>query len=107
MAKFKTWEDFILFYEKYVTCSCINCKWGNAKENTGVMVCMKTLSPIQLNLVQLCVEWENEDGQTLYDYEGEYEFKLSENTIKMISEKDGRLSFEEIEAIINECERDD
>ena len=107
MAYFKTWRDFKLFYKTYATCSCMNCKYGDSEKDSGLFVCMKTLSPVRLNLIHVCAEWEDDDGHTMKDFLDRRELKLSNETIEKLNEITERLTFEEIEEIINECERDD
>lgn len=101
MVQFKTWEDLHKFLQEYAYCSCVNCVGFNGSNDGSLFICMKTLSPVQLKMIQLCVEWENNEHETLQDYEGLGMFKFSEEIGKKIDKLDN-VTFEEIERIINE-----
>ena len=47
--------------------------------NDGQFICMRTVSPVRLNMLSVCVEWQNDDGKTLDDMDREFPFKFSEN----------------------------
>lgn len=85
----------------------MNCKYGDSESDSGLFVCMKTLSPVRLNLIHVCAEWEDEKNHTMIDFLDQRELNISDEVIEKLNEIDERLTFEEIEAIINECERDD
>lgn len=101
MVQFKSWKDFHKFTEKYVTCSCLNCRGYNGSIDNGLFVCMKTLSPVRLDMIQVCVEWENKDNETLKDYEGESRFRFPDEVCDKIDNLKN-ATFEEIEEIIDE-----
>ena len=105
---FKSWEDFHRFLKKYATCSCLNCTgYLGSTENCEMFICMETLSPVRLNMLQLCAEWKDKDGKTLDDFGDEYKWKFSSEVAEKL-DKMQNVTFEEAEEVIkNECERTD
>ena len=102
MVGFKEWSDYNKFMQKYAVACCQNCTgWIGSDMDKGQFVCMKTISPINLNLIQVCVEWENKDGKTLDDVDRGFPFKFSERTLDELENIGEDLTFEEIEEIIN------
>lgn len=95
-----------MFLKEYANCSCLNCIGFNGSEDSGLFVCMKTLSPVRLNIIQVCVEWENKEHETLKDYEGEDKFKFSDEIANKIDKLEN-TTFEKIEKIIKEVDEFD
>ena len=85
----------------------MNCKYGDSESDKGLFVCMKTLSPVRLNLIHVCAEWEDDKGHTMIDFLDQRELDISDESIEKLNEITERLTFEEIEAIIDECEGND
>lgn len=105
--QFKTWSDFHHFLKKYATCSCLNCVGFFGDENTKQFICMRTVSPVRLDMIQICAEWENSDGKTLKDFGEDYKWKFSSDVCKILDEMKN-VTFEEAEEVIkNESERTD
>ena len=103
MVQFKSWKDANLFLKEYASASCMNCKYGPNELDKGQFVCMKTLSPIRLDMVRVCVEWEN-DGKTFDDLKNHNAFNLSEKLIDEIEKLDGFVTFEMIKDLVSENE---
>lgn len=103
IMEFESWRDANLFFKEYMVCSCCNCKYGLSEDkfDESQFICFKTLSPVRLALIRLCPEWENNQGETLKDYEDEDMFTLSDETLEMLEELDGKISFNEIKEYLN------
>jgi len=99
MVKFESWRDMHLFLKEYAYCSCLNCVGYTDKEYSGLFVCMKTLSPVQLGMLQVCAEWQGHNGELLKDYEDKSFYKFSDETAKKIDEL-GLATFDEIKELI-------
>jgi len=99
MVSFESWDDLNLFLKEYAYCSCLNCVGYTGKEYSSQFVCMKTLSPVRLDMLQVCAEWQNENGKWLKDYEDKSFYKFSDETAKKIDEL-GLATFDEIKELI-------
>lgn len=101
MVGFKEWKDFNKFMQEYAKCCCQNCTgWMDNDMNDSQFICMRTVSPVRLDLMSVCVEWQNDDGKTLDDVDREFPFKFSEKTWDKLTEIKEDLTFEEIVEII-------
>lgn len=99
--KFKSWKDQYLFVKEYATCSCFNCRYGGEikesdKDSDYVRtLCTRTLAMVDFQFqFPLCAEWENNDGKTLSDHEGELLFSI--DGIEEIDNDLHEWTFEEI-----------
>jgi len=103
MVRFKEWEDYTMFLLEYCPCTCLNCKYGTDGDiHKKQFVCMKTLSPVRLDMVRLCVEWENTDGETLKDYGGEFIINIHPKIAEELEKGDKLLSFDEIKEFVED-----
>ena len=102
MVGFKEWSDYNRFMGEYAICCCQNCV-GWQDTDTGIFVCMRTLSPIRLNMMSVCVEWQNSDGKVLDDYDKDmFPFKFSEEVWEELIHIDGDKTFEQIKEFIED-----
>jgi hypothetical protein len=60
---------------------------------------MKTLSPVRLDMLPLCAEWQGHNGELLKDYGDKSFYKFSNETAKKIGEL-GLATFDEIKELI-------
>ena len=101
MVGFKEWIDFNLFMMNYGKCCCQNCVgWMDSAIDQGQFVCMRTVSPVRLDMLTVCVEWQNSDGKSLDDFDREFPFTFSKNAWDKLIEIEEDLTFEEIKEII-------
>ena len=101
MVGFKEWKDFNKFMQKYAKCCCQNCVgWIDSAINESQFVCMRTVSPVRLELLCVCVEWQDKDGKTLDDFNRDFPLKFSRKTWDELVKIDEELTFEEIKEII-------
>lgn len=104
MVGFKDWSDYNQFMQEYAVCCCQNCVGYSHKQdiNSGRFVCMRTMSPVRLDITNVCVEWQNEDGKVLDDYDKDmFPFKFSETVWEKLIHMDEDLSFEELVEVID------
>ena len=103
MVQFKSWEDFKLFMETFATCSCFNCTgYHDDKDFNGMFICWKTLSPVRMDMIQVCAEWESSDGKTLSDYDDLNKYNLSDEIIEKLDSITELMSYEDILEVVNE-----
>ena len=101
MVGFKEWKDFNKFMQEYAKCCCQNCTgWMDNDMNDSQFICMRTVSPVRLDLMSVCVEWQNDDGKTLDDMDRDFPFKFSEDVWHELIKIEEDLTFEEIKEII-------
>ena len=102
MVGFKSWRDYNKFMQTYAVACCQNCV-GWHDNDTGRFVCMRTLSPIRLDMITVCVEWQNSDGKVLDDYDKDmFPFKFSEDVWEELIHIDGDKTFEWIKEFIED-----
>ena len=102
MVGFKEWKDYNKFMQEYAVACCQNCTgWVVSDMNKGQFVCMRTVSPVRLDLMCVCVEWENKDGKTLDDVDREFPLNFSENILDKLNKIEEDLTFDEIKEIID------
>lgn len=100
MVGFKEWSDYNKFMQTYAVACCQNCVGWNDND-TGRFVCMRTLSPIRLDMLNVCAEWQNKDGKVLDDYDSDmFPFKFSEKVWEVLIHMDEDKTFEELKEII-------
>ena len=100
MVGFKEWSDYNKFMQTYAVACCQNCVGWNGTD-TGRFVCMRTLSPIRLDMLNVCAEWQNSDGKVLDDYDKDmFPFKFSEEVWDKLISIEDELTFEELKEII-------
>ena len=105
MVKFKDWTDYTRFMLEYCPCTCLNCKYGtNGDVNKKQFVCMRTLSPVRLNITRLCPEWINKDNETLKDYGDEFTICIRSDIADEMEKISGLWSFEEIKEFVENYE---
>lgn len=105
MVGFKEWSDYNKFMQSYAVACCQNCVgWSNNDMNDGQFICMRTVSPVRLNMLSVCVEWQNDDGKTLDDVDREFPFKFSEDVWNVLIKIEEDLTFEELKEIIDNNE---
>ena len=105
MVGFKEWRDYNLTLQTYAVACCQNCTgWIDSAINEGQFVCMRTVSPVRLDMISVCVEWQNSDGKVLDDVDREFPFKFSRETWDKLVEIEEDLTFEEIKEIIENYE---
>lgn len=103
MVGFKEWRDYNLFMQNYAKCCCQNCTgWIDSAMDDGRFVCMRTVSPVRLDMISVCVEWQNKNGKTLDDYDRSFPLWISENVWEKLIEIEEDLTFEEIREIIDD-----
>ena len=104
MVKFKSWDDYRKFMMEYCRCSCFNCIGyvHSDDEFKGRFICMKTLSPVRMDLLHICTEWENKDGETWEKYGDESIYALDDEIVEKIEAMTGEVSFEDILEVANE-----
>ena len=101
MVGFKEWSDYNKFMQEYAVACCQNCVgWSNNDMDDGQFICMRTVSPVRLDTLSVCVEWQNDDGKTLDDVDRDFPFKFSEDVWNKLMEIEEDLSFEELKEII-------
>ena len=105
LVGFKTWLDYNRFMQTYAVACCQNCRWfPDSAMNNGQFICMGTTSPVRLDMIQVCVEWEN-DGKNIDDYDRDmFPFKFSEKVWEKLVTMDVDLTFEELKEIIEDEE---
>jgi len=102
MVDFKEWSDYNKFMQTYGTCCCQNCTGYNGDLDKGQFVCMRTLSPVRLDMICVCVEWQNSDGRIWDDYNhDDFPFKFSESIWEKLIHIDGDKTFEWIKEFID------
>lgn len=99
MVKFLIWEDLHDFLKEYAYCSCLNCVGFKGSHGCSQFVCMKTLSPVRLDMLQVCAEWQGHNGELLKDYEDKSFYKFSDGIAGKIDEL-GLATFNEIKELI-------
>lgn len=100
MVGFKEWSDYNKFMQTYAVACCQNCV-GWQDNDTGRFVCMRAIAPIRLDMVTVCVEWQNSDGKVLDDYDKDmFPFKFSEELWEVLIHMDEDKTFEELKEII-------
>ena len=104
MVGFKEWSDYNRFMGEYAICCCQNCVGYSSNDlNKGQFVCMRTLSPVRLDLLGVCTEWQNSDGKVLDDYDKDmFPFKFSEEVWEELIHIDGDKTFEWIKEFIED-----
>ena len=101
MVGFKEWRDFNKFMRTYAKCCCQNCTgWMDNDMNKGQFICMRAVSPVRLDLMSVCVEWQGKNGESLDNIDREFPLKFSEDVWKRLTEIEEDLTFEEIKEII-------
>jgi hypothetical protein len=102
MVGFKEWSDYNKFMQTYATCCCQNCIGFNGDLNKGQFVCMQTLSPVRLDMLGVCAEWQDSDGRILDDYDKDmFPFRFSEEVWEKLIHIDGDKTFEWIKEFID------
>jgi hypothetical protein len=102
MVGFKEWRDYNKFMQTYAICCCQNCTGFNGDLNKGQFVCMQTLSPVRLDMLGVCAEWQNSDGRILDDYDKDmFPFRFSEEVWEKLIHIDGDKTFEWIKEFID------
>lgn len=106
MVGFKEWSDYNKFMQEYAICCCQNCTgWIGEDMNKGQFVCMRVISPIRLDMTNVCVEWQNNDGKVIDDYDKDmFPFKFSEKVWDVLTHTDGDKTFEELKELIESYE---
>lgn len=99
MVKFASWTDRNLFVKEYMTCSCLNCVGWHGELDSAQFVCMRTLSPVRMDMINVCVEWEDKDGHQLKDFKEYNLFKFSDEIADKI-ESMPISTFEELKEVI-------
>ena len=101
MVGFKEWSDYNKFMQTYVKCCCQNCTgWMDNDMSGSQFICMRTVSPVRLDLMCVCVEWQGENGESLGDVDREFPLKFSKEIWNRLTEIEEDLTFEEIKEII-------
>ena len=101
MVGFKEWIDFNKFMQTYAKCCCQNCTgWMDNNINDSQFICMRVVSPVRLDFMCVCVEWQGENGESLDDIDREFPLKFSEEIWDRLTEIEEDLTFEEIKEII-------
>ena len=102
LVSFKSWEDFALLLKNHAIASCYNCIGWNGSIDKGQFVCMRTVSPIRLDMIHICAEWTDNDGQKLDDLgDIDWNWTFSKATGDKIEEL-GYASYDEMLEVINE-----
>ena len=101
MVGFKEWSDYNKFMQSYAVACCQNCTgWMDNDMNEGQFICMRTVSPVRLDMLSVCVEWQGENGESLDDVDRAFPFKFSKDVWVKLVEIEEDLTFEEIKEII-------
>lgn len=101
MPKFASWKDYNLLLKNWAYCSCLNCVGYNGDLDKGTFVCMRAISPIRLDMLVSCVDWMNEDTETLDDYPNHNEWKFPDIVADEIDAWAGaEINYEQIMDII-------
>lgn len=103
MVGFKEWSDYNKFMQTYATCCCQTCVGYSSNDlNKGQFVCMRTLSPVRLDMLGVCAEWQNSDGRVLDDYDKDmYPYRFSEEIGEKLMSIEEDMTFEELKEIID------
>lgn len=102
MVDFKEWVDYNKFMQTYAVACCQNCVgYLDSAMDRGQFVCMRTIAPVNFNLLQVCVEWQGNDGEKLDEVDRDYPFKFSKETFEKLMEIEEELTFDEIKEIID------
>ena len=102
MVGFKEWRDYNKFMQTYAICCCQNCTGFNGDLNKGQFVCMQTLSPVRLDMLGVCAEWQDSDGRILDDYDKDmYPYRFSEEIGEKLMSIEEDMTFEELKGIID------